>query len=496
MRILISLICLACLLIAPGLSIGQTQSPAQMTMAQAGSMPSWTIPVLRLVSATHVEPTTGVIIADSGLVVVPLDFASIGDEIILLDGGTDIIRHGRPAKIVQRFPEQGLQVLSAGTLKRRGAAFSSSQLTDGSQIRLLAFPPAEMIAEGKPPLNIETSVTILQPEGKPVISAQTPLPNVSGALVDECGNLAGYSASNGVQSMSTTEGPGYQWQQDLKRIMAEMQLEPRIADCKRPTDPPPVEEPPVPEAEPEPEPADEPAEADPIPEEAEKPPVTEPEEDLAAEVIEEEEPALDEVSPEELELLPPLEQTTGFKEPAADSSATKNSGVPSWIWLLAAILLFVGAFIIHRVRSGKAVDSDPEPEQTTNPGVDADNDDLDEPEPTSDGMDNILTISGQMADGTAFSSDCKTSGSAINLVIGRGHEDININSATVSRRHASLNGTRDMLTITDLGSSNGTSINGVPCLEGETMYIHPEDIIILGNCRFSFQITTQKQATE
>ena len=63
-------------------------------------MPSWTVPVLRLVSATHVEPTTGVVISDSGLVLVPADFATIGDEIIVLDGGTDIIRNGRPAKII------------------------------------------------------------------------------------------------------------------------------------------------------------------------------------------------------------------------------------------------------------------------------------------------------------------------------------------------------------------------------------------------------------
>ena len=45
-----------------------------------------------------------------------------------------------------------------------------------------------------------------------------------------------------------------------------------------------------------------------------------------------------------------------------------------------------------------------------------------------------------------------------------------------------------MLTITDLGSSNGTSINGIPCLEGEIMFIEPGDIIILGNARFSYEI--------
>ena len=57
-----------------------------------------------------------------------------------------------------------------------------------------------------------------------------------------------------------------------------------------------------------------------------------------------------------------------------------------------------------------------------------------------------------------------------------------------------------MLTISDLGSSNGTSINGVPCLEGETMYIQPGDTIILGNARFSYEVrpdsATDSQAQE
>ena len=108
-------ICLGCLLIVAGQCLAQT--PAQTTLSQADSMPDWTVPVLRLVSATHVEPTTGVVISDSGLVLVPADFATIGDEIIVLDGGTDIIRNGRPATIIHRFPGEGLQVLSVTGLR-------------------------------------------------------------------------------------------------------------------------------------------------------------------------------------------------------------------------------------------------------------------------------------------------------------------------------------------------------------------------------------------
>jgi len=107
-RMVITGVCVALALVNARHCLGQ--DPAQMTMAQAGSMPAWVVPVLRLVSSTHVEPTTGVVISSTGMVLVSDSFASAGDEIIVLDGGTDLVRNGRPAKILQRFPSKGLMV--------------------------------------------------------------------------------------------------------------------------------------------------------------------------------------------------------------------------------------------------------------------------------------------------------------------------------------------------------------------------------------------------
>ena len=36
--------------------------------------------------------------------------------------------------------------------------------------------------------------------------------------------------------------------------------------------------------------------------------------------------------------------------------------------------------------------------------------------------------------------------------------------------------------------SNGTSINGIHCLEDDTMFIEPDAVILLGNARFSYKI--------
>ena len=57
-------------------------SDGRYALIEDGSMPPWVVPVLRLVSSTHVEPTTGLVLSDTGLVLVPMGFAAEGDEVI------------------------------------------------------------------------------------------------------------------------------------------------------------------------------------------------------------------------------------------------------------------------------------------------------------------------------------------------------------------------------------------------------------------------------
>jgi hypothetical protein len=460
-------ICCTWLAVGPALCIGQ--DTAQTTMSQAGSMPAWIVPVLRLVSATHVEPTTGVVISATGLVLVADDFASSGDEIIVLDGGTDIIRNGRPAKIAHRFPAQGLMVLSVKSLKRNAAPFTVGDLADGSSVRLQAFPPAELIEQGAPPLDVPATIYILPENNKATLSGDTPLPNVTGPILDACGRLTGYSSADGVQSMSTSASPRYHWKDSLLAILNEMQIDIVEMPC---------------EQEPEPEPVE-----------------------AAVELADEtettnEEPDLEEESLSELEVLPPIEEFDDpadgamYEETGAEARANdedEDSSLPAWAWLFAAILLLGSAFVLHRIRNGRSLYAEAEA-QAGQPSSPIAQDSDDEPAYPVPGLDSLLVIEGILSDGTEFRQSCKVSRSAINIIIGRGNADINMDSPAISRQHVSLNGTREMLTITDLGSSNGTSINGIPCLEGETMYIEPGDIIILGNARFSYDIIPAKDA--
>ena len=85
----------------------------------------------------------------------------------------------------------------------------------------------------------------------------------------------------------------------------------------------------------------------------------------------------------------------------------------------------------------------------------------------------LLVVSGESR-GTTLVVD------ELPAVIGRGHEaDLAVVDDTVSRRHAELRGDRAALVLVDLGSSNGTTLNGNPMV-GEVA-VHDGDIVGFGS---------------
>jgi hypothetical protein len=448
--------------------------------AQTREVPAWVVPVLRLVSTTHVEPTTGVVLSRDGLVLVSSDFASPGDEIIVLDGGTDLIRNGRPARLERGFPELGLEVLQVEGLRREPAPLAPGSPADGSSLRLRAFPPAEQIAEGAAPVNAVTTISVLPESDTPVLAAETLLPNVTGPLLDECGNLAGFSLADGLQSLSGSPATQYRWGSALRTVLAELRLPLTGTPCS--AAPTAAEEPPAPTAD-----------ATAGPEILDIAPTPEPEPDendaTVGETVDDEPsiPENDETEPQ-IDLLPPFEEEASEEEAAGELEA-ETPPTATWPWLLAALLMLAAGLFVYWLRrngarSPPAADADI-PAGPTRPSAAARDSDQNWLAPALDGR---LVLRGQLADGRAFEAETAVSLSAINVEIGRGGADLVIDSRSVSRRHARLNGTSDALTLTDLGSSNGSAINGVPCLEGEIMYLEPGDTVILGNACFTVAV--------
>lgn len=86
----------------------------------------------------------------------------------------------------------------------------------------------------------------------------------------------------------------------------------------------------------------------------------------------------------------------------------------------------------------------------------------------------FLLVVGGDARGTALVVD------ELPVVVGRSDEaDLVLADDTVSRRHARLDGDRSMLFLTDLGSSNGTTLNGNPT-DGDLL-LRDGDIVGFGS---------------
>jgi len=441
------------------------------TLAQSTDMPEWIVPVLRLVSSTHAEPTTGVVLSADGLVLVPADFASPGDEIVVLDGGNDIIRNGRPARLERAFPEFGFELLMVEGLHHSPAPIAPTASTEGSSLRLRAFPPAEQIAEGALPIDARTTVTRLAENETPAPAGDAPLPNVTGALLDECGNLAGISMADGVQSLDPSPNTQYRWGASLQAVLTELQLPLSGLPCGGAAMPTPDETP-----------AEPVTETGPAIDETAMPEPAESEAAAGEELTESEgvEPA------PEIKTLPPYEGDLDDDVSEAEQTVAEPES-PSWLWLLAALLMLAGGGAIYLLRRASGKEG---PDQV--PGAPEASAPLPAGEaaagPPDLRLDSRLVLRGVFADGREFEVEAAVSERAINVEIGRGNADLVIDSASVSRRHACLNGTRDALTLTDLGSSNGSSINGVPCLEGEIMYLGPGDQVVLGDTCFTVSI--------
>jgi hypothetical protein len=69
------------------------------------------------------------------------------------------------------------------------------------------------------------------------------------------------------------------------------------------------------------------------------------------------------------------------------------------------------------------------------------------------------------------------------VVIGRGKEaDLRVNDANVSRKHAAIYWNNGRLMVDDLGSTNGTMVNGYPVTR--TM-LRPTDVVAIGESRLT-----------
>ena len=465
--------------------------------------------VLKLVSATHVRPTTGVVISADGLVLVPADFASAEGEIIVLDGGVDILGNGRPATVVNPSIPGGLATLSVEGLSRPGITMSDIAFNPEAVLHLAAFPPAEYIAKGAEPLWQPVKLLIDELNMPVSISPETPLPYVTGAILDDCGYLVGLALTKGSQSMEPGKPPATIFIDELSGILDSMKIAMPTAICMNPE------------------------------QSLETPATTQGSVDGLTESSEPDEQAQEPLDTSAATDESLLSETQGAsaQPPSLDTaergvvisdkvSRVVNKSeppslwrsVPIWLPLLALLalvaLIWKGVFFLRQGKTDKQQSSispdnpafqrasdepDTEPLETGSdsgalkprsaPSHEIEKLDMDA---RPDGCNGVLVIEGNFDPDTDFKRFCFVNTDKINIVIGRGEADITIEHPAISRNHARVESHGELMTLSDLGSKNGTFIGDIPCLHGEIMFIGPEDEISLGDVRFNIRVVRQE----
>jgi len=448
----------------------------------AAAVPPPVVLVLKLVTKDFVRPTTGVVLAPDGLVLVPAGFVAAGDEIVVLDGGTDIVRNGRPAKPVYRNAGLGLALLEVQGLSRPGVAVTSDSPGANQAVQYVAFPPANQLADGAAPLQKQAR---LQANAENELGFQPALPNVTGPLFNGCGQLAGYNLAQGTPG-DTDAKPLTLLADSLAAKLTEMQVRFQKAPCGAAAKPAPASDtesaPPPPAAKtsaPETTDQEEPKSPGPDPQAAE--PQT---------------PAEQQQTPEHANPESPETGTDGATQSMTEPVAQPGGGwQPLYIVLLivaAAAVLAAGLRYALRVTKDTDAPATPRAEpdtralsQSTPAGADDAEPDFD---PMPESAAPLLVLEGRRGGrGPEFRRYVALDADACAWVIGRDAAtcDIVLEHPAVSRRHARLGWANQRLSISDLGSSNGSRIDGLPCLPGEVLFVESGQQITLGEVRFS-----------
>jgi len=456
---------------------------------------------LKLISTTHVNPVTGIVISDDGKVLVPANFVMEDGEFVVLDGGTDITSHGRPANVLEGSVTGSLAILEVEGLSKPAITVSKSAMQEESLLHLVAFPLAKRIAAGDQPLWAPVRTQRLGPKGAIIASAETPLPNVFGPVIDDCGYLAGLNLAVGLPSKDTPGVPVTLFSDQLVQAFESMKINLTLAECPTSILPDDV--------------------STGVDEQTSMEKGTRVEQGASDDTYDgpgeaENTEAPDQALTETEDRVQSVESGTTTL-PESNPAPSLWRIVPLWLVLLTAVVL---AMVIWKITVFLRLHKHPGKDTVQNSAVmitglasnEPDTAQLkagDEhsagiPEDSSagethmpdinalpDGFNAVLVIEGFLTRDMRFKRFCMVNTDNIDIVVGRGKADIDIEHPAISREHVRLAGDGESMTVSDLGSSNGTFIRGIPCLPGEIMYIESQDEILLGEVRFCFHLLSR-----
>lgn len=426
-------------------------APLQAQFPTRANMPEEIVLVVRVIGEETVEPVTGVVIGrddqNRGLVVVPASFVDATGDLFVLDGGTNLWRDGRPARRIARDTDEALAVIAVDGLRRPAIAITFNPPEQDHELRLAAWPSADKMAEGALPYWVPVGIAGTLPEQPQSMLPDQDMPNVTGPLIDLCGQWAGMALAAPGDDPETGQeaGPTILLNDQLLGIVRLMELRVRVTACEQ-------------------------------------------------------------YAPVGGKIVPVVPAPPGSTRDAGTGGfidgllSDAEFGLGAILFLLSAITSGIVFWIIIQRRAAaqkrkrirrtlqtETVNFSSGGLPTRQTRVDPPSTFAPETAPT--GTREWLRIEGHHADGRPLRAVTSIDSSKFQAVIGRAGVQLAADGPGISRRHAVVMGEDGKLLISDLGSRNGTFVNGVRCQKDEIFLLKEGDKILLGAAEVTLRMS-------
>jgi hypothetical protein len=429
-------------------------APAQAQLPTRAIMPEPVVLMVRAIDSDRVIPTTGVVIGKNGtgdaLVIVPSDFAAGEGPIFALDDGTDLAADGLPARRVATPEDNTLALLAVPGLTRRAIRVTFNPPETDHEVRLAAWPPADMMAAGAMPFWVPVNVAGKTTGLPQALVAGESIPNLTGPLIDLCEHWAGMVIANGEPGMNG--GPPRVLLNDALLALTEpMGINLRLEACTQ----------------------------------------VAPVGGIVVETA---------VTPGRNSAI------------QAERSAVRtlldgaNLELGAVVFLISALISgFAFWFFIKRraaQQKRRKIQRTLQTETVTfsATGLPSRHTRVEQPptfiEPSTrpTGGAGWLRIEGTHADGRPLRAVTPIHDGKFQAVIGRAGVQLSADGPGISRKHAVIVGEGGRFTLSDLDSRNGTYLNGVRCMPDEVFYLREGDKILLGAAEVTIRLSPARGA--
>lgn len=423
--------------------------PGQAQLPTRATMPEPVVLMVRAIDSDRVVPTTGVVIGRNGsgdaLVIVPASFAEGEGSMFALDDGTDLLEDGLPARRVATPEDSTLALLAVPGLSRRPIRVTFNPPETDHEVRLAAWPPADMMAAGAMPFWVPVDVAGKTTGSPQALVAGETVPNLTGPLIDLCEHWAGMVIASGEPGMDG--GPPEVLLNDALLALTEpMGINLRLEACMQ----------------------------------------VAPVGGIVADTV---------ITPGR-DGAPEAER--GGLRAVLDEA---NLGLGALVFLLSAVISGIAFWFLIKRRAAqqkrRRIQRALQAETVTfsASGLPSRSTRVEQPptfiEPSTrpTGGAGWLRIEGTHADGRPLRAVTPIHEGKFQAIIGRAGVQLAADGPGISRKHAVIVGEGGRFTLSDLGSRNGTFLNGVRCMPDEVFYLREGDKVLLGAAEVTVRLS-------